>query len=359
MFLPSFTNSITQARKKEEAEKEREKRKESPHDYPRLFHLSSSRRTRERLVWLRSPAQDTKDQICHLLTIHGLECNPLGETGLGWTVWWAKKRAGIGNSSARWRGELDGGGGSSWAVSNGWRRIAARPSSFCPRVHPYLRSVLSASVKSTLPSQLHPCSFTSLSALINPFFPLLRRFPRASLALYRNSREPFPLTDRNKNATHRSASLQRPDLLLLSSFFFYLSLSLFSRERESERRACNLPLFLRRGWTYVATERAGYDGRIDCFIADYVSYAFCPVILPKWSPWNCDTRLHSVCWAPRVAERTRVPRLAHDRMEIEQIWMRRISRSLSWISSTSSHSICSLSSTPFLQFITNIIYVRK
>ena len=39
--------------------------------------------------------------------------------------------------------------------------------------------------------------------------------------------------------------------------------------------------------------------------------------------------------------------------------MRRISRSLSWISSTSSHSICSLSSTPFLQFITNIIYVRK
>lgn len=59
-----------------------------------------------RLLWLRtrSPAacHDTKDQICHLLTIHGLECNPLGETGLGWTVWWAKKRPGIGNSSARW-----------------------------------------------------------------------------------------------------------------------------------------------------------------------------------------------------------------------------------------------------------------
>lgn len=82
---------------------------------------------------------------------------------------------------------------------------------------------------STLPSQLHPCSFTSLSALINPFFPLLRRFPRASLALYRNSRESFPLTDRNKNATHRSASLQRPDLLLLSSFFSSLS-SFFTGE---------------------------------------------------------------------------------------------------------------------------------
>lgn len=360
MFLPSFTNSITQARKKEEAEKEREKRKESPHDYPRLFHLSSSRRTRERLVWLRSPAQDTKDQICHLLTIHGLECNPLGETGLGWTVWWAKKRAGIGNSSARWRGELDGGGGSSWAVSNGWRRIAARPSSFCPRVLPYLRSVLSASVKTRLCRvSLHPCSFTSLSVLINPFFPLLRRFPRASLALYRNSRESFPLTDRNKNATHRSASLQRPDLLLLSSFFFSLSLSLFfhGRGNRSDARATCHSFYA--GDELTSLERAGYDGRIDCFIADYVSYAFCPVILPKWSPWNCDTRLHSVCWAPRVAERTRVPRLAHDRMEIEQIWMRRISRSLSWISSTSSHSICSLSSTPFLQFITNIIYVRK
>lgn len=266
MFLPSFTNSITQARKKEEAEKEREKRKESPHDYPRLFHLSSSRRTRESLVWLRSPAQDTKDQICHLLTIHGLECNPLGETGLGWTVWWAKKRAGIGNSSARWRGELDGGGGSSWAVSNGWRRIAARPSSFCPRVLPYLRSVLSASVKTRLCRvSLHPCSFTSLSVLINPFFPLLRRFPRASLALYRNSRESFPLTDRNKNATHRSASLQRPDLLLLSSFFSSLS-SFFTGEGIGATRVQPATLFtpgmnLRRyGASWIRTYWLLYRG---------------------------------------------------------------------------------------------------
>ena len=107
---------------------------------------------------------------------------------------------------------------------------------------------------STLPSQLHPCSFTSLSALINPFFPLLRRFPRASLALYRNSREPFPLTDRNKNTTHRSASLQRPNLLLLSSFFSSLS-SFFTGEGTTRVQPATLftPGMNLRRWSELDT----------------------------------------------------------------------------------------------------------
>ena len=188
------------------------------------------------------------------------------------------------------------------------------------RVLPYLCSVLSASVKSTLPSQLHRVVlplFPPSSTLSSP-----RRFPRASLALYRNSREPFLLTDRNKNATHRSASLQRPDLLLLylsSCFFFSPSLSfslfllLFTREGIGARAACH-PFY---AGDELTSQRAGYDGRIDCFIADYVSYAFCPVILPKWSP-GIAILGDIPCVQLRAAERTRVPRVAHDRMEIEQ-----------------------------------------
>lgn len=92
-----------------------------------IIRVFSTSRPREHKIflWPRtrfSPAacHDTKDQICHLLTIHGLECNPLGETGLGWTPWWAKKRAGIGNSSrqdawSRWSQLVCGGR----AVSNG------------------------------------------------------------------------------------------------------------------------------------------------------------------------------------------------------------------------------------------------
>lgn len=102
---------------------------------------------------------------------------------------------------------------------------------------------------------------------------------------------------------------------LLASSFLPLSLSLllFTREGIGARAACH-PFY---AGDELMSQRAGYDGRIDCFIADYVSYAFCPVILPKWSP-GIAILGDIPCVQLRVAERTRVPRVAHDRMEIEQ-----------------------------------------
>lgn len=136
-------------------------------------------------------------------------------------------------------------------------------------------SVLSASVKSTLPSQLYRVPlFPASSTLSSP-----SRFSRESSIVSKFPRASPAHNDRNKNAAHRSALFKdracRFSISLLSSFSF--SLLLF----HESARAARHPFY---AGDELASQRGGYGDRIDCFIADYVSYAFCPVILSKWTP---------------------------------------------------------------------------